>query len=161
MTERSAGIVEVVVDVVDPAWEDKGMDVHGIVDAAVRAALAAGTEDAGNAEIGVRLTDDADIRTLNRTWRDRDAATNVLSFPADLPGAVDLPLLGDVVLCAPLVMEEAQMQGKSADAHWAHLTIHGILHLLGHDHVDPAEAAAMEGLEIELLGRLGIGNPYD
>ncbi|HET6593055.1 MAG TPA: rRNA maturation RNase YbeY [Xanthomonadales bacterium] len=109
----------------------------------------------------LRIVGLEEMRRLNRRYRGKDAATNVLSFPADLPGAVDLPLLGDVVLCAPLVIEEAQMQGKSPDAHWAHLTIHGILHLLGHDHVDPAEAAAMEGLEIELLGELGIGNPYD
>jgi probable rRNA maturation factor len=85
----------------------------------------------------------------------------VLSFPAELPDTIELPLLGDVVLCAPVVAEEARLQGKSPEAHWAHLTIHGVLHLLGHDHQEPGEAAVMEGLEIKLLESLGFPNPYD
>ena len=123
----------------------------------VRAAL--GERNA--AILTLRIVGMEEMRQLNSRYRGKDAATNVLSFPADLPGAVDLPLLGDVVLCAPLIVEEAQTQGKSPDAHWAHLTIHGVLHLLGYDHVDRTEAAAMEGLEIDLLHDLGIGNPYE
>ena len=123
----------------------------------VRAALG----ELSTAILTLRIVGREEMRRLNRRYRGKDAATNVLSFPADLPGAVDLPLLGDVVLCAPLVVEEAQTQGKSPHAHWAHLTIHGVLHLLGYDHVDRTDAAAMEGLEIELLDDLGIGNPYE
>jgi probable rRNA maturation factor len=123
----------------------------------VRAALG----ELNAAIVTLRIVGLEEMRRLNRRYRGKDAATNVLSFPADLPGAVDLPLLGDVVLCAPLVVEEAQTQGKAPDAHWAHLTIHGVLHLLGYDHVDRTGAAVMEGLEIELLGDLGIGNPYE
>ena len=84
----------------------------------------------------------------------------MLSFPADLPPEVGLPLLGDIVICAPLVEAEAAAQQKPADAHWAHLTIHGVLHLLGYDHQAPEQAAEMEALEISLLAALGIADPY-
>ena len=109
----------------------------------------------------VRLVEIEEMHQLNRRFRGKDAATNVLSFPAELPDTIELPLLGDVVLCAPVVAEEARLQGKSPEAHWAHLTIHGVLHLLGHDHQEPGEAAVMEGLEIKLLESLGFPNPYD
>jgi probable rRNA maturation factor len=84
----------------------------------------------------------------------------VLSFPAGLPPGLELPLLGDLVLCAPLVEREAREQGKTASAHWAHLAVHGTLHLLGYDHQAPAEAAAMETLETDILGSLGLPCPY-
>ena len=159
MTERSAGIVEVIVDVVNPAWEDTGIDVHGIVDAAVRSALAAGTEDAGNAEIGVRLTDDADIRTLNRTWRDRDAATNVLAF-AISEAPVSAGILGDVVVAFGTCAREARDQEKSLADHLSHLVVHGTLHLLGFDHTEDDAAEVMEGLERAVLAGLGVADPY-
>jgi len=115
----------------------------------------------GAALLTVRIVGRDEMRGLNKRYRGKDDVTNVLSFPADLPAEVGVPLLGDVVLCAPRVMEEARAQGKLPEAHWAHLTIHGVLHLLGYDHHEPADAAVMEGLEIELLGELGVGNPYE
>jgi len=112
------------------------------------------------AELTVRLVDREESRQLNARFRGKDSATNVLSFPAELPGEVDLPLLGDVVICAPLVNEEAGQQGKTPEAHWAHLTIHGILHLLGFDHQDEQQATEMEALEIRMLAAVKISNPY-
>ena len=113
-----------------------------------------------HAELTVRIVDEAEGRALNARWRDRDHATNVLSFPAELPPGVDLSLLGDLVVCAPVVAREAAEQGKAEADHWAHLVIHGTLHLLGFDHGTDAEAELMEGLERELLAGLGIGDPY-
>jgi len=108
----------------------------------------------------VRIVDCEESRRLNQRYRGKDSATNVLSFSAELPEQIELPLLGDIVICAPLVAQEAQSQGKSAEAHWAHLTIHGVLHLLGYDHQRSAEAAIMEEREIALLKSLGLPDPY-
>lgn len=123
----------------------------------VGAALAGRRE---TAELTVRIVDEAEGRALNARWRGRDYATNVLSFPAELPPGVALPLLGDLVVCAPVVAREAAEQGKSEADHWAHLVIHGTLHLLGFDHESESDAVVMEGLERELLAGLGIGDPY-
>jgi probable rRNA maturation factor len=112
------------------------------------------------AELTVRIVGRDESRELNRTYRGKDAETNVLSFPADLPEGIDLPLLGDIVICAPLVSEEAADQGKPVHSHWAHLTVHGVLHLLGYDHFQDDEAEEMEALETRLLGSLGIPDPY-
>jgi len=112
------------------------------------------------AELSIRVVDEAEGRALNHQYRQRDYATNVLSFPADLPSGLELPLLGDLVLCAPVVAREAAEQNKPEPAHWAHLTVHGILHLLGYDHMETAEAEAMEALETEILARLGFPDPY-
>ncbi|MBT8041092.1 MAG: rRNA maturation RNase YbeY [Xanthomonadales bacterium] len=122
--------------------------------------IVAALDDREDAELTVRVVGRAESRRLNRTYRQKDQETNVLSFPADLPEGVDLPLLGDIVVCAPLVAEEAAEQGKLVSAHWAHLTIHGVLHLLGHDHQVVDEAEQMEALEISLLSSLGIADPY-
>lgn len=108
----------------------------------------------------IRIVDEAESAALNGQYRHKAGATNVLSFPAELPEAVDLPLLGDLVICAPLVASEAAEQGKPVKAHWAHLVIHGTLHLLGYDHIEAAEAEEMESLEIRLLRQLGLSNPY-
>lgn len=116
------------------------------------------------ADLAIRLVDAKEGRALNRHYRGRDYATNVLSFPADLPEGlpegVRLPLLGDLVLCAPVVAREAREQGKPLAAHYAHLTVHGTLHLLGWDHGNDVEAEAMEQLEREILAGLGIDDPY-
>ncbi len=112
------------------------------------------------ADLAIRLVDDREGLALNRHYRGQDHATNVLSFPAELPEGVILPLLGDLVICAPVVMREAAEQRKAVNAHYAHLTVHGILHLLGWDHEDEREAECMEQLEREILATLGIGDPY-
>ena len=112
------------------------------------------------AELTIRIVDEDEIQQLNRDYRGKDYATNVLSFPFEAPPGMDLPLLGDVVICAGVVAREAAEQDKSLHAHWAHMVIHGCLHLLGHDHIEEAEADEMEGLEIHLLAALGYPNPY-
>ncbi|AKC78537.1 rRNA maturation RNase YbeY [Xanthomonas arboricola pv. juglandis] len=116
------------------------------------------------ADLAVRIVDEKEGCSLNHHYRGKDYATNVLSFPADLPEGlpkgVKMPLLGDLVICAPVVAREAAEQGKSLAAHYAHLTVHGTLHLLGWDHEDDKEADAMEQLEREILADLGIDDPY-
>jgi len=116
------------------------------------------------ADLAIRLVDTDEGRSLNRHYRGKDYATNVLSFPAELPEGLPegmrLPLLGDLVICAPVVAREAAEQGKPLNAHYAHLTVHGVLHLLGWDHEDDQEAEAMERLEREILAGLGIEDPY-
>ncbi|ALN61455.1 16S rRNA maturation RNase YbeY [Lysobacter antibioticus] len=116
------------------------------------------------ADLAIRVVDNKEGRSLNRHYRGRDYATNVLSFPADmpegLPEGVRLPLLGDLVICAPVVGREAREQKKALNDHYAHLTVHGTLHLLGWDHEDEREAECMEQLEREILASLGIADPY-
>jgi probable rRNA maturation factor len=112
------------------------------------------------AQLTIRITDEAEIQELNRTYRDKDKPTNVLSFPFEAPPGVEIPLLGDIIICAAVVAREADEQGKPLKAHWAHMVIHGTLHLLGYDHIEEAEAEAMEGLEITLLAGLGYADPY-
>jgi probable rRNA maturation factor len=125
-----------------------------------RAWLEAALGQVENQELTLRVVDCEESRQLNRQFRGKDAPTNVLSFPADVPAEIDLPLLGDIVICAPLVEKEALDQGKSLVAHWAHLTLHGVLHLLGYDHQHEVEAEEMEAIEIRLLESLGFPNPY-
>jgi len=122
--------------------------------------VSAALQRTGEVILTIRVVDREEMRALNMRYRGKDSATNVLSFPAEVPAEVELPLLGDIVLCAPLVADEAQAQDKPVEAHWAHLTVHGVLHLLGHDHQDARDAEAMEGLEVRILESLGIGDPY-
>ena len=111
-------------------------------------------------EVAIRIVDADEGQALNLQYRGRDYATNVLSFPADLPPGLALPLIGDLVICAPVVAREAAEQGKKAADHWAHMTVHGTLHLLGYDHIEDGEAEAMEALETRILAGLGISDPY-
>ena len=112
------------------------------------------------ADLAIRIVDEREGQALNRHYRGKDYATNVLSFPAELPEGVKLPLLGDLVICAPVVAREAAEQGKPVAAHYAHLTVHGVLHLLGWDHEHDKDAEAMEQLEREVLAELGLPDPY-
>ncbi len=125
----------------------------------IAAALEAGGRDA-DTEVSVRLVDDIEMAGLNRDYRNRQGPTNVLSFPSRLPPQVDLPLLGDIVVCAPVVGSEAAQQGKSREAHWAHMLVHGTLHLLGYDHVSEVEALEMEAFESAVMAGLGYPCPY-
>lgn len=116
------------------------------------------------AELSVRIVDEEESRELNHSYRGLDKPTNVLSFPAELPPELqqelELPLLGDLVICAPVVAREAEQQHKLHSAHWAHMVVHGTLHLLGYDHIEDEEAAVMEQLETQLLIGLGFADPY-
>ena len=123
----------------------------------VVAALAGQRE---NAELVIRIVAEAESRQLNRDYREKDNPTNVLSFPFEAPAVVQSDLLGDLVICAQVVFTEAQQQGKLATAHWAHMVVHGVLHLLGYDHLDEHEAAKMERLEAQILMDLGFEDPY-
>lgn len=118
------------------------------------------SHECGAEELLIRLVGKEESRRLNAQFRNMDKPTNVLSFPADLPPEIKLPLLGDIVICANLVGSEAAEQGKSLESHWAHLTIHGILHLLGYDHQNEKAAAKMESLESYILKSLGYPDPY-
>ncbi|WP_420465166.1 rRNA maturation RNase YbeY [Panacagrimonas sp.] len=110
-------------------------------------------------DVAIRIVEPEESRELNRRYRGRDAPTNVLSFPYDTEGA-DMPILGDLVICAVVVAREATEQGKELRAHWAHMVVHGCLHLLGYDHNNDRDAEAMEAREIKLLAEMGFGDPY-
>jgi probable rRNA maturation factor len=127
---------------------------------ALWAAAAAGVKGR-HAELAIRLVGKRESRRLNAHWRGKDYATNVLSFPVEgLPPVIRPRPLGDLVICAPVVAAEALEQGKTQSAHWAHMVVHGVLHLLGHDHEQDAEAVRMERLERRILARLGFPDPY-
>ena len=112
------------------------------------------------AEVTVRLVDEAESRELNHTYRGKDKPTNVLSFPFEVPPGMEMSLLGDLVICRQVVEKEAQEQGKPLEAHWAHMVVHGSLHLLGYDHIEDDEAEEMEALETEIMLALGYEDPY-
>ncbi|MDN3653222.1 rRNA maturation RNase YbeY [Thalassotalea ponticola] len=111
-------------------------------------------------ELTIRLVNRDESQQLNKQYRDKDKPTNVLSFPFEVPDGIDLDLLGDLVICADVVETEATQQNKPLFAHWAHMIIHGCLHLLGFDHINEDDANEMEAIEIRLLADLGFTNPY-
>lgn len=111
-------------------------------------------------ELSIRIVDANEGRALNLHYRERNYATNVLSFPADLPPALKLPMIGDLIICAPVIAGEAQAQEKHLREHYAHMTVHGVMHLLGHDHQTDADADRMEALETRILATMGIADPY-
>lgn len=126
-----------------------------------RWAIAAMKQKIKSAELTIRIVDKEEITQLNSTYRHKNKPTNVLSFPFDMPEECDeIPLLGDIVICADVIKEEAQTQNKPLDAHWAHMVVHGTLHLLGYDHEKNSDAEIMEAEEITILNTLGFANPY-
>ena len=153
-------LVPVQIDVQYACESDKGLpatdDFQRWADAALRGD--------SNAEVVIRIVDEDESRELNHHYRGKDKSTNVLSFPMELPeelaAEVDENMLGDLIICAPVVAHEAQEQHKILQHHWAHMVIHGMLHLQGYDHIEADEAEEMESLEIKLLQQLGIDNPY-
>lgn len=112
-------------------------------------------------ELLIRLVSPVEIQVLNKEYRDKNQVTNVLSFQSDIPEEIGEALLGDVVICVDVVREEALLSKKKFSDHLTHMAIHGILHLLGHDHTDMASANKMESIEIEYLDKIGIDNPYN
>jgi probable rRNA maturation factor len=113
------------------------------------------------AEVSIRVVNEDESAELNQRYRNKQGPTNVLSFPADLPESLQLPLLGDLVICAPIVEHEARQQNKSSEAHWAHMLVHGSLHLIGYDHVNDDDAEIMERLETKILTGLNFPPPYE
>ena len=120
-----------------------------------------GWQQAQDSEVTLRLVDETESQALNHQYRGKDKPTNVLSFPFEAPAGITVPLAGDLVICAPVVAREATEQKKTAEAHWAHMVIHGLLHLQGYDHIEDNGAGVMEALETRLLAKLGFSNPYE
>lgn len=147
---------------IQKATEESGIPVDTKLEEWTRAALS--DTPSGHLELVLRLVDEAESRELNRTYRGKDSPTNVLSFPFEpppgLPADASADLLGDLVICAPVVASEAALQGKALDAHWAHMVVHGALHLQGFDHQNVDDAMKMECRERDILAILGYPDPY-
>lgn len=111
-------------------------------------------------EVTIRIVDAAEMQSANAQWRGQNKSTNVLSFPADFPAEAGLNYYGDILVCAEVLRTESEQQGKAPDAHWAHIVVHGMLHLQGYDHIEDNEAIVMERCEVEILRTLGYSNPY-
>jgi probable rRNA maturation factor len=151
-----------VVDV-DIVSADDGVPAAAAIQEWVRRALTLSPQAVANAEVSVRVVDESEMQQLNRDFREQDKSTNVLSFPAGeitgLPTDANR-FLGDIVVCAPVIAREASEQGKPSPDHWAHMLVHGTLHLIGYDHQSDEQAKVMEALEKQVLGRYGIDDPY-
>ncbi|WP_058911694.1 rRNA maturation RNase YbeY [Entomohabitans teleogrylli] len=148
---------QVILDLQIACENDRGLPEERQFQAWLDAAVAPFQEQA---EVTVRLVDEAESHDLNLTYRGKDKSTNVLSFPFEAPPGIELPLLGDLVICRQVVEREALEQQKPLEAHWAHMVVHGSLHLLGYDHIEDDEAEEMESLETEIMLALGYDDPY-
>ncbi len=118
------------------------------------------TDKAVDSEIVIRIVDEQEMTQFNEQYRKKKGATNILSFPFDAPEGIESQLLGDLLVCAPIIEKQAIQQNKTIEDHWAHMIVHGILHLIGYDHINDAEAEEMEALEVKLLKTIKIKNPY-
>ena len=162
-TNTASPLPAVDVAILDARWGHAVPDVESVVRRAALAALGAHVPPVCSGEVSVALVNDGEIRRLNREYRQQDCSTNVLSFPDEAavatPGAAPA-MLGDVVVAFETASAEADAQGHALIDHLCHLVVHGVLHLLGHDHIEAAAADEMENLERDVLGRLGIADPY-
>ena len=167
LEKNIAAILALEVTVATGGWREAVVAPEEVAARAARAAYTAASPDFGrSSEAALVLTDDAEVQILNRDYRDEDRATNVLAFPAfneddisRLPADVPL-ILGDVVIALETATAEARAEAKTAADHLSHLVVHGMLHLLGHDHETDDEATIMERLEVDVLGQLGVADPY-
>ncbi|MGP6488199.1 MULTISPECIES: rRNA maturation RNase YbeY [Duffyella] len=148
---------EVILDLQQACESDVGLPPESDFQRWLEAVLPQFQEES---EVTIRLVDEAESQQLNHTYRGKEKPTNVLSFPFEAPPGIELPLLGDLIICRQVVEREAVEQEKSLEAHWAHMVIHGSLHLLGYDHIEDDEAEEMEGIETEIMLALGYPDPY-
>ena len=153
--------MELFVDLQIAAADKESLPDPAAIEQWVQKAIIAGSSvKREEAELTVRIVDSNESQQLNHQYRDKNKPTNVLSFPFQNPPGITLPLLGDLVICKKVVENEAIEQSKTLTEHWAHMLIHGTLHLLGYDHIEPQEAIEMESLETKLLIGLGFADPY-
>lgn len=156
---KSAIAIEIAEE--SDLWQGLDSIETRIQEAVIATVAVAGLKHAPGAELSIVLTDDASIRQINAEWRKMDKPTNVLSFPqAEGKAIAKAPMLGDIIFAYETIAREAEEAGKAFADHLSHLTVHGLLHLFGHDHLDDAEAEAMEALEVRILATIGIANPY-
>ena len=153
--------MELFVDLQIATLNENSLPKLSAIEKWVRMAIVNGaSENKEEAELTVRIVESNESQALNHQYRDKNKPTNVLSFPFQNPPGITLPLLGDLVICKSVVENEATQQNKTLTEHWAHMLIHGTLHLLGYDHIDQQEADEMEDLESKLLIALGFADPY-
>lgn len=153
--------MELFVDLQIATDNKEAIPEQEIMNTWISTALIAGLESPREeAELTVRIVEQDESQALNSQYRNVDKPTNVLSFPFQNPPGITLPLLGDLVICKDVVENEAKQQNKTLDEHWAHMLVHGTLHLLGYDHIDEQQAHEMEGLETKLIIKLGYVDPY-
>jgi len=147
-----------IMVVIQNSINDNSINEQSLIDTLQRVITDLGK---GESELLIRIVDRDEIQALNNTYRHKDKPTNVLSFPSDLPIEIDESIMGDVVICTDVVLEEARKQKKTFENHLIHMAVHGTLHLLGYDHIEENDAIEMEDLEIKILEKLGIKNPYN
>jgi len=159
MTDANQTELELQLDVQLAVEKENNLPSEDQLNTWANAALVTRTEHE-EPELTIRIVDEAESQELNFEYRGKDKPTNVLSFPFEAPAHVPIPLLGDLVICKQVVEREAIEQGKTLTAHWAHMIVHGCLHLLGYDHIEDEEAEEMEGIERVVMADLGFDNPY-
>jgi len=159
MTDANPTELELQLDVQLAVEKETDLPSEEQLNTWANAALVTRTEHE-EPELTIRIVDEAESQELNFEYRGKDKPTNVLSFPFEAPAHVPIPLLGDLVVCKQVVEREAIEQGKTLTAHWAHMIVHGCLHLLGYDHIEDEEAEEMEGIERVVMAELGFENPY-